>query len=121
VAFINFARREIAFKVVYYGPALCGKTTNLEQIHGAVDQTSRGELTMLSTQQDRTLFFEFVHGNPPLPGDPVKKPTLTLLLDGCRLLDEGSSVADTSEMPAAAARADSDPAAAPDIFDNAPR
>jgi len=68
VAFINFARREIAFKIVYYGPALCGKTTNLEQIHEAVDQTSRGELTMLSTQQDRTLFFDFL----PLKSDIIK-------------------------------------------------
>ena len=68
MAFINFARREIAFKIVYYGPALCGKTTNLEQIHEAVDQTSRGELTMLSTQQDRTLFFDFL----PLKSDIIK-------------------------------------------------
>ena len=68
VAFINFARKEIAFKVVYYGPALCGKTTNLEQIHRAVDPTSRGELTMLSTQQDRTLYFDFL----PLRSDVIK-------------------------------------------------
>jgi signal recognition particle receptor subunit beta len=68
VAFINFARREIAFKIVYYGPALCGKTTNLEQIHMAVDPRTRGELTMLSTQQDRTLFFDFL----PLKSDVIK-------------------------------------------------
>jgi signal recognition particle receptor subunit beta len=68
VAFINFARREIAFKIVYYGPALCGKTTNLEQVHGAVDPDARGELTMLSTQQDRTLFFDFL----PLKTDVVR-------------------------------------------------
>jgi mutual gliding-motility protein MglA len=68
VAFINFARREIAFKIVYYGPALCGKTTNLEQIHRAVDAGSRGELTMLSTQQDRTLFFDFL----PLKSEIIK-------------------------------------------------
>jgi len=68
VAFINFARREIAFKIVYYGPALCGKTTNLEQIHMAIDPTTRGELTMLSTQQDRTLFFDFL----PLKSDVIK-------------------------------------------------
>ena len=68
MAFINFARKEIAFKVVYYGPALCGKTTNLEQIHLAVDPTSRGELTMLSTQQDRTLYFDFL----PLKSNIIK-------------------------------------------------
>ena len=68
MAFINFARREIAFKIVYYGPALCGKTTNLEQIHLAVDPRTRGELTMLSTQQDRTLFFDFL----PLKSDVIK-------------------------------------------------
>lgn len=68
MAFINFARREIAFKIVYYGPALCGKTTNLEQVHRAVDPVSRGELTMLSTQQDRTLFFDFL----PLKSDIIK-------------------------------------------------
>lgn len=68
MAFINFARREIAFKIVYYGPALCGKTTNLEQIHMAIDPTTRGELTMLSTQQDRTLFFDFL----PLKSDVIK-------------------------------------------------
>ena len=68
MAFINFARREIAFKIVYYGPALCGKTTNLERIHGAVDERSRGELTMLSTRQDRTLFFDFL----PLKSGVIK-------------------------------------------------
>ena len=68
MAFINFARREIAFKIVYYGPALCGKTTNLEQVHTAVSPSSRGELTMLSTQQDRTLFFDFL----PLKSDIIK-------------------------------------------------
>lgn len=68
MAFINFARREIAFKIVYYGPALCGKTTNLEQVHAAVSPKSRGELTMLSTQQDRTLFFDFL----PLKSDIIK-------------------------------------------------
>lgn len=67
MAFINFARKEIAFKIVYYGPALCGKTTNLERIHGVIDEGSRGELTMLSTRQDRTLFFDFL----PLKSDVI--------------------------------------------------
>jgi small GTP-binding protein len=68
VSFINFAKREIAFKIVYYGPGLCGKTTNLEKIHEAINPTVRGELTMLSTQQDRTLFFDFL----PLKSDIIK-------------------------------------------------
>jgi signal recognition particle receptor subunit beta len=68
VSFINFAKREIAFKIVYYGPALCGKTTNLEKIHQVINPDVRGELTMLSTQQDRTLFFDFL----PLKSDIIK-------------------------------------------------
>jgi mutual gliding-motility protein MglA len=68
MSFINFARKEIAFKLVYYGPGLCGKTTNLEQIHAAVDSKARGDLTMLSTRQDRTLFFDFL----PLKSDIIK-------------------------------------------------
>lgn len=68
MSFINFARKEIAFKLVYYGPGLCGKTTNLEQIHAAVDAKARGDLTMLSTRQDRTLFFDFL----PLKSDVIK-------------------------------------------------
>ena len=68
MSFINFARKEIAFKIVYYGPGMCGKTTNLEQIHAAIDPEMRGDLTMLSTRQDRTLFFDFL----PLKSDIIK-------------------------------------------------
>lgn len=68
MSFINFARKEIAFKLVYYGPALCGKTTNLEEVHAAVAPDLRGDLTMLSTRQDRTLFFDFL----PLKSDIIK-------------------------------------------------
>lgn len=68
MSFINFARKEIAFKIVYYGPALCGKTTNLEQIHKVIDPGVRGDLTILSTMQDRTLFFDFL----PLKSDVIK-------------------------------------------------
>lgn len=68
MSFINFARKEIAFKLVYYGPALCGKTTNLEEVHAAINPEARGELTMLSTRQDRTLFFDFL----PLKSDIIK-------------------------------------------------
>lgn len=57
---INYSAREINCKVVYYGPALCGKTTNLEVIHRRVAPESRGTLVSLATETDRTLFFDFL-------------------------------------------------------------
>ena len=57
---INYAAREINCKVVYYGPALCGKTTNLEVIHHRVAPDARGTLMSLATETDRTLFFDFL-------------------------------------------------------------
>lgn len=57
---INNATREIICKLVYYGPALGGKTTNLRYIHNSLPPTQRGELISLATQQDRTLFFDFM-------------------------------------------------------------
>lgn len=68
MSFINFSRKEISFKVVYYGPALCGKTTNVELIYKEVAPLNRGELTMLSTKQDRTLYFDFL----PLKSQIIK-------------------------------------------------
>lgn len=68
MSFINFSRKEISFKIVYYGTALCGKTTNVEKIHEGLSPQSRGELTTLSTKQDRTLFFDFL----PLKSDIIK-------------------------------------------------
>ncbi len=58
--FINWQLRELNLKVVYYGPALSGKTTNLEQIHDKVDPRRRGELVSLKTHEDRTLYFDFL-------------------------------------------------------------
>ncbi len=58
--FINWQLREMNLKIVYYGPALSGKTTNLEQIHVRVDPKRRGELISLKTQEDRTLYFDFL-------------------------------------------------------------
>lgn len=58
--FINWQLREMNLKIVYYGPALSGKTTNLEQIHSRVDPQRRGELISLKTQEDRTLYFDFL-------------------------------------------------------------
>lgn len=60
MAFVNYASREIQLKVVYYGPGLCGKTTNLEVIHKMIRPDSKGDLTSLATTQDRTLFFDFM-------------------------------------------------------------
>ncbi len=57
---INWQLRELNLKVVYYGPALSGKTTNLEQIHARVDQQHCSELVSLKTHEDRTLFFDFL-------------------------------------------------------------
>jgi signal recognition particle receptor subunit beta len=60
MALINFARREIEVKIVFYGPALSGKTTNVEVLHRMMPPAQRGELHSLRTEQDRTLFFDYV-------------------------------------------------------------
>ncbi len=57
---INFAAREINFKLVYYGPGLSGKTTNLKQIYEKVPGEAKGELVSLATEDERTLFFDFL-------------------------------------------------------------
>ena len=62
MAIINQATKELQVKIVYYGPAKSGKTTNLEQIHANVqvpNQEAKGKLTSLATSSDRTLFFDF--------------------------------------------------------------
>ena len=62
MAIINQATKELQVKIVYYGPAKSGKTTNLEQVHGNVqvpDSGAKGKLTSLATSSDRTLFFDF--------------------------------------------------------------
>jgi signal recognition particle receptor subunit beta len=58
--FINWQLRELNLKIVYYGPALSGKTTNLEQIHSRVDPKKRSDLVSLKTAEDRTLYFDFL-------------------------------------------------------------
>jgi GTPase SAR1 family protein len=60
MSFINYAQREINCKIVYYGPGLCGKTTNLEVVHQRAPEKNRGELTSISTDGDRTLFFDYM-------------------------------------------------------------
>ncbi|MBV8141115.1 MAG: gliding-motility protein MglA [Verrucomicrobia bacterium] len=57
---IHHASKEIQFKIVYYGPALGGKTTNLVYIHSRIAPTYRGDLVSLATAADRTLFFDFL-------------------------------------------------------------
>lgn len=56
----NYSTREITAKIVYYGPGLCGKTTNLQLIHSKMDTGKRGKLLSLATDTDRTLFFDFL-------------------------------------------------------------
>jgi hypothetical protein len=57
---INFGGREIAIKLVYYGPALSGKTTNLRSLHQVTTEGARGRLMTLETKDDRTLFFDML-------------------------------------------------------------
>jgi len=60
VSLINYSSREINCKIVYYGPGLCGKTTNLQHIYSRVPQGTRGKMISLATEMDRTLFFDFL-------------------------------------------------------------
>jgi mutual gliding-motility protein MglA len=60
MTFINYASREINCKIVYYGPGLCGKTTNLQWIYDKTNPTAKGKLISLATETDRTLFFDFL-------------------------------------------------------------
>ncbi len=56
----NAATKELTAKIVYYGPGLCGKTTNLQHIYDTMPQDGRGKMLSLATQTDRTLFFDFL-------------------------------------------------------------
>src|SRR4029450_6517666 len=60
MTFINYASREINCKIVYYGPGLCGKTTNLQHIYDCTAPQAKGKLISLATETDRTLFFDFM-------------------------------------------------------------
>jgi mutual gliding-motility protein MglA len=95
---LNFAAREVAIKLVYYGPALSGKTTNLQALHRLTTEASRGRLMTLDTKDDRTLFFDMLplvfkadteHGGMSLrvkvftvPGQVVHTSTRKLVLQG---------------------------------------
>ncbi len=60
MTFITYASREINCKIVYYGPGLCGKTTNLQFIYEKTNPNAKGKLISLATETDRTLFFDFL-------------------------------------------------------------
>jgi len=60
MAFVNFATREITAKIVYYGPGLGGKTTSLQYIHGSLPPDNRGKMISLATEEDRTIYFDFL-------------------------------------------------------------
>ncbi len=60
MVFFNYTTMQVSAKIVYYGPGLCGKTTNLHQIHSRTDPDSRGEMVSLETEADRTLFFDLL-------------------------------------------------------------
>jgi mutual gliding-motility protein MglA len=92
---LDFAARELAIKLVYYGPALSGKTTNIQAIHEAVAPAGRGRLMTLDTRDDRTLFFDllplhFVAGAGitvrlklfTVPGQVIHNATRRLVLQG---------------------------------------
>jgi signal recognition particle receptor subunit beta len=98
---INFGGREIALRLVYYGPALSGKTTNLRSLHQLTTEGSRGRLMTLETKDDRTLFFDMLpltlraeteRGAPPgmtlrikiftVPGQVLHASTRRLVLQG---------------------------------------
>ncbi|MGB5139068.1 MAG: GTPase, partial [Candidatus Zixiibacteriota bacterium] len=57
---INYSSREVSCKIVYYGPGLSGKTTNLQYVHAKVPKKTRGDLISLATDADRTLYFDFL-------------------------------------------------------------
>jgi signal recognition particle receptor subunit beta len=95
MALINVASREIHCKIVYYGTGYCGKTTNLQQIHGRAPEAARGELLSIATESERTLFFDFlpldlgdVHGFRvrfhlyTVPGQVLYERTRVAVLNG---------------------------------------
>jgi mutual gliding-motility protein MglA len=68
MSFINYASKEINCKIVYYGPGLSGKTTNLQYIYGKTNPKTKGKMVTLSTDTERTIFFDFL----PLAVGPIR-------------------------------------------------
>jgi signal recognition particle receptor subunit beta len=75
---INFGGREVAVKLVYYGPALSGKTTNLRSLHQLTSEASHGRLMTLETKDDRTLFFDMLPLTLRADGDRSSQAGMTL-------------------------------------------
>lgn len=94
MAQVDFQERQLTLKLVYYGPALSGKTTNLKWLHSQVEQAARGRLMTLNTRDDRTLFFDllpifFRTSNLSfrvkvytVPGQPLHEATRRVVLRG---------------------------------------
>ncbi len=94
MAQVDFTERQLTLKLVYYGPPLSGKTSNLRALHGMVDQLNRGRLMTLDTRDDRTLFFDllpiFFRASGfsfrikvyTVPGQPVHEATRKVVLAG---------------------------------------
>lgn len=76
MALINHSTKEITFKIVYYGPAMSGKTTNLRYIYDKLPEELKGKFTSIATQDERTLFFDFL----PLDLGNIKGYTIKLSL-----------------------------------------
>ncbi|HOK18449.1 MAG TPA: GTPase domain-containing protein [Caldisericia bacterium] len=76
MALINYSAKEITFKIVYYGPAMSGKTTNLRFIYDRLPEELKGKFTSIATQDERTLFFDFL----PLDLGTIKGFTIKLSL-----------------------------------------
>ena len=94
VALVDFAERQLTLKLVYYGPPLSGKTTNLRALYTKVDKLNRGRLMTLDTRDDRTLFFDllpiFFRASGfsfrikvyTVPGQPIHEATRKVVLNG---------------------------------------
>ena len=94
MAQVDFTERQLTLKLVYYGPPLSGKTSNLRALHGKVDALNRGRLMTLDTRDDRTLFFDllpiFFRASGfsfrikvyTVPGQPVHEATRKVVLAG---------------------------------------
>ena len=109
---INMSEREITVKVVYYGPALSGKTTNLQMLHEMMDRDSRSKMVTLDTTGDRTLYFDFLpieFGTQngfsvkiklfTVPGQVMHKSTRKIVLSGA---DAVAFIADSQRSSASA-------------------
>ena len=109
---INMSAREITLKFVYYGPALSGKTTNLQKLHEMLDGSARGKMVTLDTTDDRTLYFDFLpvtFGTQSgfavklklftVPGQVMHKSTRKVVLAGA---DAVAFVADSQRASASA-------------------